>query len=176
MAAPQGGYPPQEGYNQQYGYGPTSPVQQPAGLAPGAHSQSHAGGKKKRAYAGGAFEFGQGANAALGGQQVIGGTFGSPPPHTQPEGYQQSVYGAGPSQFQPALSGYGHPTVGTSQMTQQFGAMGVSDHQQPAQAPPRTSVPLSQLYPTDLLSQPFNVEELDYPPPPIVLPPNVSFL
>lgn len=66
-------------------------------------------------------------------------------------------------------------------MTQQFGAMGVTDpHLMPPQPPqaavapqaPRP-VPLNQLYPTDLLTQPFNVAELDYPPPPIVLPPGV---
>lgn len=34
--------------------------------------------------------------------------------------------------------------------------------------------PLNQLYPTDLLNQPFNVSELDLPPPPIILPPNVG--
>jgi hypothetical protein len=33
---------------------------------------------------------------------------------------------------------------------------------------------LNQLYPTDLLNQPFNATELDIPPPAIVLPPNVS--
>lgn len=32
---------------------------------------------------------------------------------------------------------------------------------------------LNQLYPTDLLNQPFNVAELDLPPPAIILPPNV---
>ena len=34
--------------------------------------------------------------------------------------------------------------------------------------------PMNQLYPTDLLNQPVNVSELDLPPPPIILPPNVS--
>ena len=33
---------------------------------------------------------------------------------------------------------------------------------------------LNQLYPVDLLNQPFNVSELDLPPPPIILPPDVS--
>lgn len=175
MAAPQGDYPPQEGYGQQYDYGsPSSPVQQPAGLAPGATSHSHAGGRKKRAYAGEAFEFGHGANAAIGGQPLAGGSYGTPS-QPQPLGYQQPVYGAEPSQVQPAVPGYAPPTApGVAQITQQLGAMGVADVNQPAQAP-RSSVPLNQLYPTDLISQPFNVAELDYPPPPIVLPPNVSF-
>jgi protein transport protein SEC24 len=32
---------------------------------------------------------------------------------------------------------------------------------------------LNPLYPADLISQPFNVSELDLPPPPIILPANV---
>ena len=57
-------------------------------------------------------------------------------------------------------------------MTQQFGGMGMADPNQMQPQAPRP-VPLNQLYPTDLLTQPFNVAELDYPPPPIVLPPGV---
>jgi protein transport protein SEC24 len=45
---------------------------------------------------------------------------------------------------------------------------------QPPQASTRPAV-LNQLYPTDLLNQPFNVAELELPPPPIILPPNVRF-
>jgi protein transport protein SEC24 len=62
-----------------------------------------------------------------------------------------------------------------AQVTQQFGHMGVAEPPQPMQPQqvPR-AVPLNQLYPTDLLTQPFNVAEIDYPPPPIILPPNVS--
>jgi protein transport protein SEC24 len=57
-------------------------------------------------------------------------------------------------------------------MTQQFGQMDMS--QKPAQlAPAQRGAQLNQLYPTDLLNQPFNVAELDYPPPPAILPPNV---
>jgi protein transport protein SEC24 len=67
-----------------------------------------------------------------------------------------------------------------AQVTQQFGHMGVGDPNQPQQPMqpqqvPR-AVPLNQLYPTDLLTQPFNVAEIDYPPPPIILPPNVGFV
>lgn len=180
MASQQGGYPPQEGYGQPAGYG--SPTQQHAGMAAGAPVQGHAGGKKKRAYAGEAFEIGSGANAALGGQLPAGGSYGAYPPQPQAAGYQQPVYGADPSQMNAAAPGYTAPvTPGIAQMTQQFGAMGVTDpHLMPPQPPqaavapqaPRP-VPLNQLYPTDLLTQPFNVAELDYPPPPIVLPPGV---
>lgn len=180
MAAPQGGYPPQEGYGQPADYG--SPVQQPAGLAAGAPAQGQAGGRKKRVYAGEAFDFGSGANAALGGQLPAGGSYGAYPPQPQAAGYQQPMYGADPTQMQAAAPGYAAPaSPQVTQMTQQFGAMGMTDpHLLPpqpvAQAPqaqaPR-AVPLNQLYPTDLLTQPFNVAELDYPPPPIVLPPGV---
>ncbi|OJJ82795.1 COPII subunit SEC24 [Aspergillus glaucus CBS 516.65] len=169
MEAPQGGYPPQEGYGQPVGYGSPQPGQPPQGQA----------GRKKRVYAGESFEFGSGANAALGGQMPAGGSYGYPP---QPvAGYQQPVaqpmYGADPaSQMQPMAQGYAPPVApGVAQMTQQFGAMGMADpHQmapQPAQARP---VSLNQLIPTDLLSQPFNVAELDLPPPPIILPPGTS--
>jgi hypothetical protein len=57
-------------------------------------------------------------------------------------------------------------------MTQQFSQMNVSQGQQPP--PPAKAPVLNQLYPTDLSNQPFNVAELDYPPPPAILPPNVS--
>lgn len=176
MAEPQGGYPPQEEYGQPGDYG--APAQ--AGMP-----QGQAAGKKKRAYAGEAFAFGSGANAALGGQMPAGGGYPQYPP--QPvAGYQQPMaqpqvqpmYGVDPAaqMQQPMAQGYVPPAApGVAQMTQQFGAMGMADpHQMPPQAAqaPRP-VPLNQLYPTDLLTQPFNVAELDLPPPPIVLPPGV---
>ncbi|KAJ5296080.1 hypothetical protein N7508_010901 [Penicillium antarcticum] len=178
MAAPQGGYPPQEGYGQP-AYGTPEPTQSPV-HAQGAPPPA-AGGKKKRAYAGEAFDFGSGANAALGGQPTAGGAYGAYPQQPQAAGYQQPAYGADPSQMQAAAPAYGSPAVpDVSQMTQQFGAMGmVEPHHMPppqpvAQAPMRPQVQLNQLYPTDLRSQPFNVAELDYPPPPIILPPGTS--
>ncbi|KAB8260455.1 protein transport protein sec24 [Aspergillus pseudonomiae] len=175
MAAPQGGYPPQEGYGQPAEY--ESPSQQAAGLA--ATPAQH-GGRKKRAYAGEAFEFGSGANAGLGGQLPAGGTYGGYPAQPQAAGYQQPVYGADPTQMQAAAQGYAAPAApAVAQMTQQFGAMGVTDpHLMPpqpvAQAAQAPRPVLNHLYPTDLLTQPFNVAELDYPPPPIVLPQGTS--
>ena len=59
-------------------------------------------------------------------------------------------------------------------MTQQFSQMDVSQAQQPQAAPQAQRTPLNQLYPTDLSSQPFNVAELNYTPPPVILPPNTS--
>lgn len=88
-----------------------------------------AGAKKKRAYAGQAYEFGAGANAALGGQQPGGTAYpGSPP---QPAGYgypgpqqgqqpsygmpQQPQYGDANYQSQPAQPSYGQPQYGAPQ-------------------------------------------------------------
>lgn len=178
MAAPQGGYPPQEGYGQP-AYGSPDPTQQST-VPPQGMQAPAAGGRKKRAYAGEAFEFGSGANAALGGQQTAGGAYGAYPPQPEPVGYQQPVYGADPTQMQPVAAGYAPPAPGgVAQMTQQFGGLGMGEphhmpppQHQPAVQPPR-HVQLNQLYPTDLISQPFNVAELDYPPPPVILPQGV---
>lgn len=179
MSDPQGGYPPQEGYGQPT-YGSPDPAQSPVPPQGAPPAAPH--GKKKRAYAGEAFEFGSGANAALGGQQTAGGAYGAYSQQAAPVGYQQPTYGADPSQVQaPPAGGYGHQASGSiSGMTQQFGAMGMSEPhhvlppqpQQPA-AMPQRQVQLNQLYPTDLISQPFNVAELEYPPPPIILPQGV---
>jgi protein transport protein SEC24 len=190
MAAPQGGYPPQEGYGQQAppapGYGSPASPPPPPGSVP-----AQAGGKKKRAYAGEAFDFGSGANAALGGQQPGGGNYtGAYAAQAAVAGYTPAGYGPDPAagyvspqpvgvgEYQPPTAGYPAPSAaGIAQVTQQFGQLGVSDpHQLPPQLPPQQvprAIPLNQLYPTDLLTQPFNVAELDYPPPPIILPPNV---
>lgn len=60
-------------------------------------------------------------------------------------------------------------------MTQQFGQMDMSQKQAPTGAQSRPPA-LNQLYPADLLNTPFNVAELHYPPPPVILPPNVGDL
>lgn len=79
---------------------------------------------------------------------------------------------------QPPVTGYAAPPP-VEQLTQQFGGMGMAEphHMPPAQqqpvVQPQRHVQLNQLYPTDLISQPFNVAELEYPPPPIILPPGV---
>lgn len=170
MAAPQGGYPPQEGYGQ-----PASgiPDHQQSPVPPQAPAVS---GRKKRTYAGEAFEFGSGANAALGGQPTAGGAY---PPQSESVGYQQPVYAPDPTQMQPVGPGYAPSAPSMTQMTQQFGGLGMGEphhmlppQPQPAVQPPR-HVQLNQLYPTDLISQPFNVAELDYPPPPVILPEGV---
>lgn len=214
MAAPQGGYPSQ-GYSSpdQYGqhqsqsYDQQQPTDYEGTASPvqGGQPAPAAGGRKKRAYAGQAFDFGAGANAALGGQTQNAG----PPGGTGYPGAQAPAYGSYPQQpgsQQPPYGaeqgaplpmspvGYGQPagaggyqppapaypahgataaSGGTAGMTQQFSQMGMGDQQQ-QQAPQQAHQHLNQLYPTDLMSAPFNVSELDLPPPPIILPPNVS--
>lgn len=133
---------------------------------------------------------GYGSSAAYPGQQPPVAGYGVDP--------NAPAYGAPPSQMSPGLGGapaaggyqppdasyYGGASamggagggvagLSTSLSAMQLGAGapaagGVPQHQQM----PR--VALNQLYPTDLMNQPFNVSELELPPPPIILPPNVS--
>jgi protein transport protein SEC24 len=191
MAAPQGEYSPEDGYGQ----APVNPELPPDPST--AAQQAHAAGKKKRVYAGEAFDYGSGANAALGGQQQGGGDYnayaaqaaaaGYPPAGWSPaagaaEFGQAPVPGQpqpGVGEYQPPAAAYPGPTGGVAQVTQQFGQMGMSGPQTPSQIPQYTpqapkQIPLNQLYPTDLLAQPFSVVELGYAPPRIILPPNVS--
>lgn len=211
---------PQEGYSAQ-GFAPPDPYGQP-GFSPETPSgpstlhQDHEGGKKKkRGYAAQAYDFGAGANSALGGQTQGGmpvpaqdPAYGAYPP--QPE--VQPAYGGAPQYGVPAVAqggpapgvpvqaGYGGPApygsgvggyqapevgypgpgapgvlaAGVAGITQGMGQMGVGGGVQPApQAAARPAV-LNHLHPTDLLTQPFNAAEIDLPPPPIILPPNVS--
>lgn len=163
-------------------------------------------GRRKRHYAGQAYDFGKGANSALSGQSVPGapnpGPYPLPPgasnasygQQLQQGGYHQAGYGndqaspqiPGDGQQQAAgVGGYlppgpGYPfhepppmQPGVGGITQGMSNMGMGGQPQyhPQQAEQR--VRLNQLYPTDLLNQPFNVSELDMPPPPVILPPNV---
>ncbi|KAK3052245.1 hypothetical protein LTS18_012307 [Coniosporium uncinatum] len=151
--------------------------------------------KKKRAYAQQAYEFGQNAGAPP------GSAAGQPPPPMMPgygtpgaaapsyggaaaaPGYGASPapaqYGASPAQGYgaPHAPGYGAPPPGPQdQLAGQFGQMNIGQQQVPPQ--PQQSMQsqahINQLFPSDLISQPFSVQELDLPPPPINLPPNVS--
>lgn len=192
MAAPQPGYPTyeqQEQYetNQQPDYEDNpSTTQQPA---------SSATGRRKRHYAGQAYDFGAGANSALGGQQS---GVPNPGPYPLPPGASNGPYGHGALPASPpavgAAPGYGQPPPGVGgyqspepgypsqgptpiqpgvgAITQGMGNMGIGGQgQHPSQQLQRPQ--LNQLYPTDLLNQPFHVSELDLPQPPIILPPNV---
>ncbi|KAI0023494.1 protein transport protein SEC24 [Xylariomycetidae sp. FL0641] len=116
------------------------------------------------------------------GQAYQQGGYGSPAPYDAPQagtpvqpgvgGYQapDPQYGAGASQYPP-------PIPGMAGITSNMAGMNLGG---PSQQPPmpqpvqQQRLTLNQLYPTDLLNQPFNVSELDLPPPPIVLPPNAS--
>ena len=202
--AQQPGYPPQGYTNPEYMNNGTLPGHDGAASPPNADGAqtTTAAGRRKRQYAGQAYDFGAGANSALGGQQQGGGSFSSPPgvgyegynPQAEQASYQQPSYGgeyAAPAavgqssygQPAPPIGGYqppdpGYPGQGAPSavggITQGMASMGISGQppQGPGQAQQRPH--LNQLYPTDMLNQPFNVAELDLPPPPIVLPPNVS--
>jgi protein transport protein SEC24 len=134
---------------------------------------------------------GVGANPMGGypGQQDFqGGYAGSPAPVGYGGAPAPAAYGApGGTPAQAGVGGYQAPEPyyqgatsaagapqGVSGITAGMAGMNVGEQapqQQPAQ---QARVALNQLYPTDLLNQPFNVSELDLPPPPCILPPNVS--
>lgn len=65
-------------------------------------------------------------------------------------------------------------------MTQQFGQMGFNGQQQQPAPQPQQVAPATQrlnpLQPVDISVQgaPFHVSDLDLPPPPLILPPNVG--
>jgi protein transport protein SEC24 len=200
MSAPHGGYgqypPPQPG--EQFTH-PDQGYADPTAAPPPATGAQHAaehGKKKKRTYAAGAFEVGMGGNAVLGGQAPAGGQFGAPAPvyggypqpDVQPAGYAaqpQQPYGMAQPAPAPAVGGYQapepyYPTAGAppaaggvAGLTSGMSAMHLGPGAQQQLPPQARAAPLNQLYPTDLLNQPFNVSELDLPPPPIILPPNV---
>ncbi|KAK4452097.1 hypothetical protein QBC34DRAFT_39775 [Podospora aff. communis PSN243] len=128
-------------------------------------------------------------------QQPVAPAYGGYP---QPDAAQVPAYGGAQPQYgipQPAAPGVGgyqapepyYPSPGAPPApggvagitsgfsSMQLGAGAGPGVQQPQQLPPQARPgPLNQLYPTDLLNQPFNVSELDLPPPPIILPPASS--
>lgn len=201
MSAPND-YGQQAGF-QPYGQQPPLPTDGQAYVAPvgtpppGAQGPGEATGgkKKKRAYAAQAFDVGSGANAAVGGQLPGGGQFATPAPVAAGYGYPgqeaqpavaAAAYGvpqtygspAAAPGFQPPESHGMPPAPGVAGITQGMAGMQMGQGQPaPQQVAAQARVgPLNQLYPTDLLNQPFNVSELDLPPPPIMLPPNVGTL
>ena len=199
--AHQGGFPPnsyqgqeQPGYTESTS---TEPVQ-PAG-------QSAGGGKKKRQYAGQAYELGANvppaggvpfSGPAAGGYggypaQTLAPTQGYQQPAHQHPGYQQPAYGGYATSPQPPQGEYGQQPLGAGGYQDNnsgypaapaAGGVGGISHgmsnmnmgaaPMPGQAQGQRSQ-LNQLYPTDLLNQGFTPDELDLPPPPIILPPNV---
>jgi len=207
---PQHGAQAQDGYYQQpqgqpqeYGGSQDYEATSPPGVAPGPQPGPAPGGRKKRRdYAGQAYEFGAGGNAAA-TPQGQGAPVTGYSSQQDAAGYAQGGYTQNPAavqqgqtpmyggQDQGAVGGYQPPgpqyptqpqqqqqppQPGVPGMTQQFSQMDMSQKpmaQQPQAQQGRAPV-LNQLYPTDLQNQPLNVAELDYPPPPAILPPNVS--
>ena len=209
----------QPGYPQQ-GFGsPEQPSSQDPSPPPqqyDAQGQAPAGGKKRRQYAGQAYDFGAGANTQPpAGAAYSGVTAGyegynvpqqagyqqpqQPQPQAQ-DGYQAAGYGSGygniqqqqqqygQSQYQPQpagaggyqppdgmYAGAGGDQGGMDHLATGLNNMGLQGSPQPApQQAPMQRPHLNQLHPTDMMNQPFQVSELDLPPPPMVLPPNVS--
>lgn len=203
MAAPQPGYPSQPQSEEVY-----DNSQQPEYEENPNTSQqgASAAARKKRHYAGQAYDFGGGANSGLGGQPA--GGIPNPGPYPLPPGASNASYGQQPQQAgfhqqgygddqaqsrapsygqpPPGVGGYQAPDQGYSSpapppmqpgvggITQGMNNLGVGG--QPQHQPPQMQhqrPQLNQLFPTDLLNQPLNVAELDLPPPPVILPPNV---
>ena len=201
MATPQPGYT-QPGHDQEHYDASQHEVPDNASPAHGGPPAPAGAGRKKRHYAGQAYDFGAGANSALGGQQQGGGGYPGPPgavygQQAQQPGQQGPAY-AGPAspvfaagasgygQQVPAVGGYqppepGYPSHGTPTqqagvglITHGMGNLAMGNQAQPPAPHMQGRPQMNQLYPTDLLNQPLNVSELDLPPPPIILPPNVS--
>ncbi|TQS35598.1 hypothetical protein Golomagni_03976 [Golovinomyces magnicellulatus] len=116
--------------------------------------------------------------------------YGAQPVQTNDGAASISAYGGttpyGGVGYHPPNAGYQSMTVPATAdvtgITQGFGQMDLGSkggvpapgiQQIPGQVAARPTV-LNQLSSTDLLSQPFNVGELELPPPPIILPPNTS--
>ncbi|KAI0121667.1 hypothetical protein BJ170DRAFT_131600 [Xylariales sp. AK1849] len=138
--------------------GPPGAGANPMGGYPGQQDfqGGYAGSPAPAAYGGSPAPVGYGASGGTPAQSAAGG-------YQAPDPYYQG--GAVPPQGAPQ---------GVSGIT--AGMAGMNMGGQPAQQPPaqQARAALNQLYPTDLLNQPFNVSELDLPPPPCILPPNSS--
>ncbi|KAL9090795.1 MAG: hypothetical protein Q9159_001736 [Coniocarpon cinnabarinum] len=91
--------------------------------------------------------------------------YGSPQPSY---GDQQPQYGQQP--------GYGYqqpsPQPGYAPPTDKFNQMSMNNQQVPQHQQQPGYFQLNRLQTSDLIQQPFDVREIDQPPPPIVLPPN----
>ena len=186
-----GGYGQAPPYGQQ-AFGQPAPTPQasgpppPAGSAPGPHG----GRGKRRGYAEEQYDFGAGANAGLTPTQnpLYAGQSMGGYPNAQEQQQNQFVSPMGGASPAGAQGGYGVPqgmsgvgagniaaggyeSAGASGMggvTQSFGQMGLT----PAGGIQKVQS-LNPLFTIDLMQQPFNVAELEIPPPEIILPPNV---
>lgn len=118
--------------------------------------------KKRDRYAGAAYEFG--ANAGLSGAGMGAAASPAAPQYGVPaQGYSPGIPMSPPGQDPNALG-------------QQFGQMtlGPQPVQVTPQMQPTAQMQQNQLYPSDLIAQPVHASEIDSPPPPINLPPNLA--
>jgi protein transport protein SEC24 len=138
--------------------GPAGVGANPMGGYPGQQEfqGAYAGSPAAAPYGGTPAPVGYGAPGAAPGTPGVGG-YQAPDPYYQGGA---AVPGAAPQ--------------GVSGITAGMAGMNVAGQPQMQQGAQQARVALNQLYPTDLLNQPFNVSELDLPPPPCILPPNVS--
>ncbi|EAT89902.2 hypothetical protein SNOG_03171 [Parastagonospora nodorum SN15] len=142
--------------------------------------------KKRDRYAGAAYEFGANSSgqAGAGGPPPAPG-YGAPaaPGYGAPgaPGYGAPVtpgYGAPQPAYGAPAPAYGQPPAqDPNALGQQFGQMNLGPQQ--GQAAPQVQQPnaatqQNQLFPSDLIAQPFHVSELYNPPPPINLPSNAA--
>ncbi|KAJ2895300.1 uncharacterized protein MKZ38_006710 [Zalerion maritima] len=174
----------------------SAPYEQDPSQAP--HPDHHK--KKKRGYATQAFEFGTGANSGATPQGYGGGYpqpqqpmgMGQEPQQFQQQpmyGVPQQSPGAAPVGYQAEYPYPGQAPASTPGMPADPGVAGITSGmggmqigagqpqlQQPVPQPmpQQPRITLNQLHTTDLIQQPFNVVELEMPPPPLVLPPNTS--
>ena len=136
--------------------------------------------KRDRYAAGTGYQFGANTQEAqAGAPPPVGPGYGAPAP----------AYGAPSPAYGAAAPGYGAPSPGygapapygqpapqdPNALNQQFGQMNLG----PGQPAPQVQQPVAapqqnQLFPSDLIAQPFHVSELYNPPPPIHLPPNAA--
>jgi protein transport protein SEC24 len=142
--------------------------------------------KKKDRYAGAAYEFGANSSGQAGvGVPSAAPGYGVPPapayggaPAAPGYGAPSPAYGGPAPAYGAPAPAYGQPPAqDPNALNQQFGQMNMGPPQ--GQAVPQTQQPMAatqqnQLFPSDLIAQPFHVSELYNPPPPINLPSNAA--
>lgn len=140
--------------------------------------------KKRDRYAGAAYEFGANSSGQAGGIPGVGVPPPAPgygaPAAAPGYGAPSPSYGGTPAPVygQPAAPAYGQPPAqDPNALNQQFGQMNLGAQQgqaAPQLQQPNAATQQNQLFPSDLIAQPFHVSELYNPPPPIHLPSNAA--
>ncbi|KAG9243980.1 transport protein-like protein SEC24 [Calycina marina] len=172
---PEGGKKKKRGYAQQaYDFGGNSALPLGQGQPPVGGGFQQVGGPEP-SYGGYPQQPEQTMYGAQQGYQAPADVGGVPAPYGSP-----AQIGGAAEGYQPPNAGYPGPGAsapgGIAGITAGMGHMGMGGVPPAAQtlAGAARPVVLNQLYPTDLLNQPFNVAELELPPPPIILPANSS--